>query len=156
MIIDVDKILQDAIAGYMNIPGRDVTINYMPVSACHVRANELLKDVFSNIIGNAIKHSRGPLAITIKLEAVSEPEGSFCKVSVEDNGPGIPDDLKKKLFDRLCLYRARAGGKGFGLCLIKMLLDDFSGRFWVEDRVPGDYTKGCRFVVLLPSVYPAP
>jgi nitrogen fixation/metabolism regulation signal transduction histidine kinase len=54
------------------------------------------------------------------------------------------------LFDRLSLSVSRARGKGFGLCLIKMLIDDYRGSFRVEDRVPGDHTQGARFVVMLP------
>jgi sensor histidine kinase regulating citrate/malate metabolism len=56
------------------------------------------------------------------------------------------------LFDRLSLSSSRARGKGFGLCLIKLLIDDYRGKFRVEDRVPGDHTKGARFVVMLPAV----
>ncbi len=155
VIVDIDKMLDNVVKQYGHVSGRDVRINYIPVSGCSVKANELLVDVFSNLMGNAIRHSTGSLTITIKLKHVKEEGKDYCRVSVEDNGPGIPDDLKKRLFDRLCLYRARAGGKGFGLCLIKMLLDDFNGKFWVEDRVQGDYAKGCRFVVMLPAVPPA-
>lgn len=36
--------------------------------------------------------------------------------------------------------------------LIRTLVEDFNGRVWVEDRVPGDYTKGTRFVVMIPAV----
>ncbi len=149
--IDAGKVLEETIKKYSGIRGRDITIRYTPVPGCYVMANELLVDVFSNLIGNAIKHSTGPLSIDVELKNVSEPDREYCMVTVEDNGPGMPDDLKKKLFDRLCLSNARTGGKGFGLCLIKLLLDDIDGRFWVEDRIPGDYSKGCKFVVMLPA-----
>lgn len=148
--IDAGKVLEETIKKYSGIRGRDIAIRYTPVSGCYVMANELLGDVYSNLIGNAIKHSTGTLAIDIRLERVEDHGREYCKVIVEDNGPGMPDDLKKTLFDRLCLSNARTGGKGFGLCLIKLLLDDIDGRFWVEDRVPGDYGKGCKFVVMLP------
>jgi nitrogen-specific signal transduction histidine kinase len=73
---------------------------------------------------------------------------------VEDNGPGISDTLKSTLFDRLNPDSTRARGKGFGLCLTKMLIDDYEGVFYVENRVQGDHTKGSRFVVMIPSVEP--
>jgi signal transduction histidine kinase len=41
---------------------------------------------------------------------------------------------------------------GLGLYLVKTLVDSYGGRVWVEDRVPGDRTKGARFVVMLPAV----
>jgi signal transduction histidine kinase len=60
--------------------------------------------------------------------------------------------MKGNLFHRLTQDNVKARGKGFGLYLIKMLVDDFGGKFWIEDRVPGDYTKGAKFVVMLPAV----
>ena len=149
--IDAGKVIEETLKKYSAIRGRDITIRYTPVSGCYVMANELLADIFSNLVGNAIKHSTGTLSIDIGLERVSDHDREYCRITVEDNGPGMPDDLKKKLFDRLCLSNARTGGKGFGLCLIKLLLDDIEGRFWAEDRVPGDYSKGCKFVVMLPA-----
>ncbi|MCD1294104.1 histidine kinase [Methanocella sp. CWC-04] len=149
--IDISAILSEIKEQYSNVPGRDVTISYSPVEGCLVMANELLFDVFSSLVGNAIKHSNGPLVINIELSKVTENCKDYCKVIVEDNGPGIPDSLKNKLFERLSLIKTRASGKGFGLCLTKMLVDDFNGTFRVEDRVPGDHTKGCRLVVLIPE-----
>jgi signal transduction histidine kinase len=42
-------------------------------------------------------------------------------------------------------------GKGLGLYLVRTLVHDFQGMIWVEDGVPGDPTKGARFVVMLPA-----
>jgi PAS domain S-box-containing protein len=152
--IDLDGLLQEVKGHYSSVPNRDVTIDYEPCVGCRVQANQLLRDVFVNLVGNAIKHSRltRELIVSIRVEKVRDDGMDYCKVSVEDNGPGIPDEMKAKLFDRLSLDTTRARGKGFGLCLIKMLVDDYHGRFWVEDRIQGDYTKGARFVVMLPAV----
>ena len=46
----------------------------------------------------------------------------------------------------------KASGRGLGLYLVKTLVDDYHGRVWVEDRVPGDYKKGAQFVVRLLAV----
>ncbi|HTY90272.1 MAG TPA: PAS domain S-box protein [Methanocella sp.] len=148
---DLDAIMGEVVAGFNDVQGRDISIVYAPSGRFFVSANELLKDVFMSLVGNSIKHSRGALAISISADKLVQSGKVYCKVVIEDNGPGIPDGLKKSLFDRLNLATTRARGKGFGLCLTKMLVDDYGGRFWVEDRVEGDYTKGCRFVVLLPA-----
>jgi signal transduction histidine kinase len=73
-------------------------------------------------------------------------------VTIEDNGPGIPDELKARLFTRSNKGFQRSSGKGLGLYLIKMLAEDFHGKVWVEDRVPGDHTKGARFMIMLPAI----
>ncbi len=148
-VIDVGCLLADVTAQFQDVPGRQITIDYEPMDGCLVNANALLKDVFINLIGNSIKHSYGPLTINIQID--KESKRGYYKVIVQDNGPGIPDNLKKTLFDRLNLDNTRARGKGFGLCLIKMLVDDYHGKFWAEDRVPGDSTQGIRFVVMLPD-----
>jgi PAS domain S-box-containing protein len=150
--IDVNDVLLEAIGQCSSATERNVSINYVPSPGCLVKANELIKDVFLNLIGNAIKHSDGPITIGIKVEKVYHNGMDYYKISVEDDGPGIPDDLKNTLFDRLNLASTHARGKGFGLCLIKMLVDDYSGMFWAEDRVPGDYRGGAKFVVVLPAI----
>jgi signal transduction histidine kinase len=48
--------------------------------------------------------------------------------------------------------RTKTTGSGLGLYLVKKLVEDLNGRVWVEDRVPGDHSRGARFVVLLPAV----
>ncbi|MCD1294264.1 histidine kinase [Methanocella sp. CWC-04] len=151
-ILDVGKILEEVVSQFQHIPNRDVKINYTPVKGYFVEANELLRDVFINLIGNAVKHSTGPLTINVGVNIAIDEGKEYFEVAVEDNGPGIPDKLKKTLFDRLNIADTRARGKGFGLCLIKMLVDDFKGKLRVEDRVPGDHSHGTRFVVTLPAL----
>jgi signal transduction histidine kinase len=74
----------------------------------------------------------------------------YCRVMVEDNGPGISDDFKGRIFRRMLKGATNAKGMGLGLYLVKSLVESYGGRVWVEDRVLGDYTKGAKFVVLLP------
>ncbi len=150
-LVDLGKTLEEVKRQFTDICSRDITINYMPAERCYVKANELLPDVFLNLVGNAIKHSSGPLSVNLKLESEQRQEGRFYRVSIEDNGPGIPDDQKRKLLESACLKRARRNGKGFGLCLAMTLLEDFNGSICIENTVPFDHTKGSRFVVLLPA-----
>jgi signal transduction histidine kinase len=76
----------------------------------------------------------------------------YYRVVVEDNGPGISDNIKSRLFTRFSRGDTKTRGRGLGLFLVKSLVEDYHGKVWVEDRVPGDYTKGARFVVMLPAV----
>ena len=71
---------------------------------------------------------------------------------VEDDGPGIPDDFKGTIFNRMLKGTDKAKGMGLGLYLVKSLVESYGGRVWVEDRVQGDHTKGARFVVMLPAI----
>jgi signal transduction histidine kinase len=89
--------------------------------------------------------------VGIASEVITIKDKTYCKVSVEDDGPGIPDDLKPKLFSRFRRGPTKASGKGLGLYLVKNLVEGYGGEVSVEDRVAGDHTKGSRFVITLPA-----
>ena len=73
----------------------------------------------------------------------------FYDVSIADNGYGIPDELKLKLFNRFQRGTTKAHGKGLGLFIVKSLLEQVGGDVVIEDRVPGDYARGAKFIVSL-------
>ena len=152
-MIDLGGMLAELRDQYLNVHGKDIAIDYSHCGDCFVMANQLLRDVFSNLIGNAIKHSGTSKSVRIGmlLECVKKDGKEFCKVVVEDDGPGIPDTMKDKVFDRVGKNNAKATGKGLGLYLVKSLLDDFRGTIQVEDRIIGKHKKGARFVVMLPA-----
>ncbi|MDI6895797.1 PAS domain S-box protein [Methanocella conradii] len=151
--VDICSVLSRLKDKYSHVPGRNVAINYTPSAECLVVANELIDEIFINLIENSIKHSPvdRPLIIDI-LQAMAREDGkAFIRVTIEDNGPGIPDDEKEKLFTRFYRGKTLAKGKGLGLYLARTLAENFGGKIRVEDRVPGDYTKGVRFIVMLPA-----
>ncbi len=94
----------------------------------------------------------GPPVINIGISTESVESEKCYWITVEDNGPGVPDEMKTLIFNRQLRGGGRAKGSGMGLYLVKALADDFHGRVWVEDRVPGDRGQGSRFVVLLPAL----
>jgi PAS domain S-box-containing protein len=151
-VIDLNDVLMRVIGEYRPVYGGEIAYNNGK-GLHRVLANELLYDVFANLVGNAIKHSNGGSAnISIIVDPAGSGNKTFYRVSVEDSGPGIPDDMKVKIFNRLQRGETRAKGMGLGLFLVKSLVDSYHGRVWVEDRVSGDHRKGSRFVVMLPSI----
>jgi PAS domain S-box-containing protein len=149
--VDLGNVLKSVISDHGQAPGRDVLIQQEGPENTLVMANELLKDVFVNLVSNAIKHSSGPVRIGIKQEPVIIEGKKYYRVLVEDNGPGIPDEVKPVIFDRLSRGRSKTGGSGLGLYLVKSLVDNYGGTITVEDRVPGDRGQGTRFIVTLPA-----
>jgi|AGTN01.1.fsa_nt_gi PAS domain S-box/PAS domain S-box/PAS domain S-box len=144
--------LKEIAPRYGDVPGRNIRISVDVDCDCSVMANDLLDDVFSNIIHNAIKHSAGSLAVDVHLSAASVGGRKYCLVAIEDDGPGIPDEQKGRLFSRSGHVNAKASGRGLGLHLVRTLVEDFHGKVWVEDRVNGDHTEGTRFVIMLPAI----
>ena len=149
--IDLDGILSEVISEYSMLNDRDIRIHYEPGPGRQVKANRLLKDVFSNIVGNAIKHSDCSLIINVEVTDVVDRGRCYYRIVVEDNGPGIQDELKEKVFSRLNRGRTKAAGSGLGLYLVKTLVKEFKGTVWVEDRVQGEYAMGSRFIIMLPA-----
>lgn len=149
--IDLGEIIAKAAKDYPKVPGRAVTLEYQKPEGCIVKANQLLEAVFTNLIGNSAKHSTGPVRIWITVDSTLENGKKYYEVAVTDNGPGIPDDMKAHLFQRFKNESTKATGHGLGLYLAKTIAEDFGGRVRVDDRVPGDYTRGAKFVVLLPA-----
>jgi len=149
--VDLGKIIAEAARECHNVPGRDVTIDYDLPEKCFVRANGLLKAVFVNLIGNSVKHSQGPVKIWITVDSAMENGKKYYEVTVADDGPGIPEEVKGRLFQRFKSDDAKATGHGLGLYLVKTIVEDFGGKVRAGDRVRGDPARGAKFVVLLPA-----
>ncbi|MBD3227415.1 MAG: hypothetical protein GF329_04430 [Candidatus Lokiarchaeota archaeon] len=133
---------------------KDITITIKSeLKEMSVLANDLLLDAFENILNNAIVYNDSEkIEIIIRISEELEESKDFIKFEFLDNGNGIKDENKKKIFERG--YDAIKGGKGMGigLSLIRNLLDRFNGKIWVENRIDNDYTKGSNFIILLPKI----
>jgi PAS domain S-box-containing protein len=115
-----------------------------------VLADDLLNDLFFNLIHNAAKFDRSD-KVDLEVNASNDANRRFLRIEVIDKGPGIPDALKQLIFARYT-HRVdeRAQGSGIGLTLVHQIMTRYGGKIWVEDRVKKDYTKGSKFVLLLP------
>ena len=106
-----------------------------------VMADDLLEAVFRNLLTNAVVHNdKGVAEVTVSAEATDDA----VRVSVADNGPGIDDDHKERIFQE-GEKGLETGGTGIGLYLVKTLVDKYDGDVWVEDNDP----TGSVFVVEL-------
>ena len=144
--LDLGEVLRGVVADYRNYPRKEVEIDLECECDVPVWANPLIKEVFTNLMDNAVKHAPGPVKIWIRAAQV----GSRYEVTVEDNGPGIPDEVKGRLFSRFKRGSTTAPGHGLGLFLARSLIESYGGSVSIEDRVPGDHSQGARFVVILP------
>jgi signal transduction histidine kinase len=147
--VEIRQMLEGIRNDYEHPHGRDVAITLSGIDRCPMRVSSLLKDAFGNIVGNAIKHSTGPLKINIIVQYEVLNGEDHIRVSIEDNGPGVPDDMKECVFDRMTRGSTKVTGHGLGLYLVKRLVEDQGGQVWVEDRVPGNSAQGAKFVVEL-------
>jgi signal transduction histidine kinase len=100
--------------------------------------------VIDNLLRNAIDHSTTDQVVTINV-------ASGPMIAVEDRGPGVPSELRARIFEPFARGRAtdRAAGTGFGLglAICRRIVDGHGGTIDVHERAGG----GARFVVRLPA-----
>jgi signal transduction histidine kinase len=106
-----------------------------------------LKQVVTNLIGNAIKFTPSPGEISVKLKE----DGGYLRVEVADTGAGISSEELPKIFDDF--YRGVAGdtevrGTGLGLSISKKIIETHGGRIWAESPCP-ETGRGSKFIFAL-------
>jgi PAS domain S-box-containing protein len=102
--------------------------------------------IVENLITNAVRHTPAEGTIWLKVERL--PHGVL--IAVEDDGPGIPEDLRTTIFEPFRQGPSTAigsSGTGIGLSLVARFAELHGGRAWVEERPGG----GSSFRVLLPA-----
>ncbi|MFC1591132.1 ATP-binding protein [Thermodesulfobacteriota bacterium] len=101
-----------------------------------------MKRVMINLLDNAVDSMENAGAITIAT-AYNKPL-ELVTIEIADTGPGVPPDLKGKLFDPY--FSTKKGGTGLGLAIVSTIISDHSGYIRVRDNQP----KGTCFVIELP------
>jgi len=97
-----------------------------------VQANQLLGSVFRNLLNNAVQHNDKP---TPRVEISCPESENGVVVCISDNGPGIPDRQKERVFGADTRTVDSAAG-GMGLHLVTRLVDGYGGEIHVEDNEP--------------------
>jgi signal transduction histidine kinase len=124
----------------------DVSVDLPPLEA----DRERLHQVLFNILDNAFRFT--PAGGAIRVRAVHED--GWCEVSVEDTGPGIPNEHLPLVFERF--YRVDPsrsrddGGTGIGLAIARSVVEAHGGRIWVESGSG----RGATFLFVLPMNAP--
>ena len=111
---------------------------------------ELLAQAVSNLIENAVKHGRGdrPLAIAIELREIDER----VRLTVADNGPGVPADEREKVQQRFARLDASrtTEGTGLGLALVRAVARLHGGTLTLDDHRQGTDEPGLAATLVLP------
>lgn len=110
-----------------------------------------IQQVVMNLVTNArdalrAKSAPGPSMIRISSSRSVEGGRCFARLTVEDNGPGIPDSIIGRIFDPFFTTKAPNAGTGLGLSISHGIIEDHGGRLWAESAGG----KPTRFHVDLP------
>ncbi len=98
-----------------------------------------LRQVFANLLANAAQAQADG-----EVEMRAEASDGVARVQIHDQGPGIPPDVRERLFDPF--LTTKAGGTGLGLAIARMLVERHSGSLTLVD----DGRPGATFEVRLP------
>lgn len=144
--VDLSALLDQVVDDFQML-GADVSLAETPRTTVTIRPT-LVTRALRNLIDNAVKYGT-----TAKVDIISEPGG--VAVTVDDEGPGIPEDKIEAMFEpfaRLEQSRSReTGGTGLGLALAKAIALQHGGRLTLENRTP----HGLRATLWLPNPVPS-
>lgn len=124
----------------------DASLEVDEIPDVHVRCDPgLLHIVLANLVGNAVKYLDGQKVRRVHLSAhIADP---WCRIVVEDTGPGIPRDDFEKIFEPFIRASdSRVPGAGIGLATVHRIVHARGGRITVES----EEGRGSRFQVWLP------
>jgi PAS domain S-box-containing protein len=146
--LDLANMLSDLLWDFdSQLKEKDVSVELAVPQAAAAELSPVVKEVFANLISNAIKY--GPAHGKIELRLREDAESWL--VSVTDQGGGISDANKERVFHRFeRIGKQGVKGSGLGLAIAHRLVSMHRGRIWVEDNPQG----GCVFVVCLPKTVP--
>lgn len=106
-----------------------------------------LGTVVRNLVANAVVHND---AQPPEIEIAVRPKGAHWEFTVTDNGPGIPEEVRERIFKLFQRLRRDRAGSGVGLALVKRLVESHGGSITVGNRPDGK--RGSVFTVLWPQV----
>lgn len=107
-----------------------------------------LEDAFAVALDNALTHAHGAQALRIAIEG--ERRGDRVRYSISDNGPGVEDQYRDKVFQVFERLSSRTSGNGIGLAILRRIAESCGGHAWIEEAPGG----GCRVLFELPSGEP--
>jgi len=113
-----------------------------PIQCVPAALKEAFKNIISNSIAAAVKASHQNLSIKIEVK----PEGSVFKVSIEDDGPGVPDAVRHKIFEPF-VHEHGADSLGLGLPIARQIFQKHSGSLFFDSQ----RLKGAKFTASLPA-----
>ncbi|MGH7136607.1 MAG: sensor histidine kinase, partial [Pirellulales bacterium] len=104
-----------------------------------------LEQVFRNILENALAACADPVEITWRLSEAEAEDGRVIRIVLADNGPGLSDEQRQRLFDPF--YTTKSNGTGLGMPICKQIVEAHGGGIAVEN-LPG---RGAKFIITLPN-----
>ncbi|MCE9624995.1 MAG: HAMP domain-containing histidine kinase, partial [Deltaproteobacteria bacterium] len=102
-----------------------------------------IKQILLNLLQNSVKFS--PSDKIVRVECFREH--AAIQIWVEDEGPGVPEELRERIFQPFFRHHRDVPGSGMGLAIVKKTAEKLGGRAWLDT----EYRSGARFCIYLPD-----
>ena len=146
--LDLSRVVVDAAAelGPLAAAGHRELLLETPPGLDVIGARDELHRVALNLMDNAMKHTPEGT----RVHAVASRDGDDVVLRVRDKGPGVPLELRERLFERFVRGAGdRGGSSGLGLSIVRAVAEAHGGSVDLEDPTPDE--RGAHFVVRLPA-----
>lgn len=139
--VDLNKVLKEVIEDLELLINENAVVFHIHKLPVIKAADVQMRQIFSNLLGNAIKYRKTGIApeITITSEItdcvdVNFPNKKYHKISVQDNGIGIDESFRNKIFTIFARLHMpdEYSGNGIGLAICKKIMENHSGKITVE------------------------
>lgn len=158
--VDFGRLVEDIASIYRDTAREtdaQVTLSNSADGKAHVMGREgPLGQVIRNLVENARSFSppQGEVSVTLaRLNTLQT--GPVLRLTIEDQGPGVPEDKLEKIFERFYTDRPQGAkfgnNSGLGLSIVRQIVETHRGRVWAENRVVDGKIIGARFIVDLPQ-----
>jgi len=129
---DLVALTERVVASVQHATSRTITLRAEPVSSVMADPDKVTQ-VVTNLVENAVRHGEGDVAVTI---APDPTDPGYLAVTVVDEGEGIPEELRQRVFTKFWTASS-GGGSGLGLYIVNGLVRAHGGTVTIEDRPGG-------------------
>ncbi len=159
VLVDLPRLLDDICSIYRDTRRDGESMVSLQVDGAPaqmmVRGREgPLSQVLRNLVENARSFSPPNGEVMVRLQRSSDGARPIVRLTVEDQGPGVPPDKLEKIFERFYSDRPQGAkfgnNSGLGLSIVRQIVETHGGRVWAENRMNEGKVAGARFVVDLP------
>ncbi|MEF8874217.1 MAG: histidine kinase N-terminal 7TM domain-containing protein [Candidatus Thermoplasmatota archaeon] len=138
--VKLKKIIEESVVRYDDLRKQlGFDINNHIDEEIIAQGGKILKELFANLVENSLKHSGGS-----RIDISSTQNEGKVKIIIEDDGKGIPDDIKESITEKGS-QGEDSSGSGLGMHLVKNIAETYGGSLEVKDSRLG----GARFVIIL-------
>jgi nitrogen fixation/metabolism regulation signal transduction histidine kinase len=141
--LDVNEVVRSSLALYQGAAAVEIRLGELPqIDADKNQLSQVVLNLVENARDAIAQRSDGRIIVSTRLGDA----GDRTMLIIEDNGPGVPGDLKDKVFAPYFTTKHAKGGTGLGLAIVHRIVSDHGGRISVSDAPGG----GARFAIELP------